>query len=118
MRTDSADQGKKGGRITMQVAIGRSEKRIPKAVGVTARFSDGTSLPEGTVTENIGVRGARIVTTARLQEGGMVVIHFPTEVQFHGRVVYCHHLPDGRFAVGLEMQDSSQTSKARRKNPL
>ena len=102
----------------MQVPIGRSEKRIPKAVGVTARFSDGTSLPEGTLTENIGVRGARIVTKARLQEGGMVVIHFPTEVQFHGRVVYCRHLPDGRFAVGLEMQDSSQTSKARRKNPL
>jgi hypothetical protein len=35
----------------MQVPTGRSEKRILKAVGVTARLSDGSSLPEGTFTE-------------------------------------------------------------------
>ena len=101
----------------MQVPTGRSEKRIPKAVGVTARLSDGSSLPEGTFTENMSVRGARIVTKTELQPGGMVRIHFRTEVEFNGRVVYCQQLPDVRFAVGLEMQDS-QTTKARRKNPL
>lgn len=102
----------------MQVPTGRSEKRIPKAVGVTARFSDGLSLPEGTSTENVSMRGVRIVTKAKLQPGGIIEISFPTEVQFHGRVVYCHHLPDGRFAVGLEIQDSSETTKARRGIPL
>jgi hypothetical protein len=40
----------------MQVPTGRSEKRILKAVGVTARLSDGSSLPEGTFTETY-VRG-------------------------------------------------------------
>ena len=102
----------------MQLPTGRSEKRIPKAVGVTARLSDGSTLPEGTFTENVSMRGARIVTKAKLQPGGSIEIRFPTEIQFHGRVVYCHHLPDGTFAVGLEMQDSSETTKARRKYRL
>lgn len=102
----------------MQVPTGRSERRKPKAVGVTARLSGGPSLPEGTVTENVSVRGARIVTRAKLQPGGIIEIRFPTEVQFHGRVVYCHHLPDGTFAVGLEMQDSSETREGRRRIPL
>lgn len=102
----------------MQVPTGRSERRKPKAVGVTARLSNGSSLPEGTVTENVSMRGARIVTKAMLQPGGIIEIHFPTEIQFRGRVVYCHHLPDGRFAVGLEMQDSSEATKARLRIPL
>lgn len=102
----------------MQVPTGRSERRKPKTVEVTARLSNGSSLPEGTVTENVSMRGARIVTTAELQPGGIIEIRFPTEVQFQGRVVYCHHLPDGTFAVGLEIQDSSEGRKARRKNPL
>lgn len=99
----------------MQFPTGRSEKRIPKAVEVRARLSDGSSLPEGTVTENVSIRGVRIVTKTQLQLGGMIEIHFPFEIQFRGRVVYCHHLPDGRFAVGLEWQDSSETTKARRR---
>ena len=97
----------------MRVPTGRSERRIPKTVGVTARLSDGSSLPEGTFTENISIRGARIVTKTELQRGGMVRIHFLTEVEFDGRVVYCQQLPDGRFAVGLKMQDSPETTKAR-----
>lgn len=102
----------------MQVPTGRSEKRIPKAVGVTARLSDGSSLPEGTFTENVSMRGARIVTKTKVEQGGIIEIRFPTEVQFHGRVVYCHHLPDGTFAVGLEMQDPPVTIRARRRIPL
>lgn len=102
----------------MQVPTGRSERRKPKAVGVTARFSDGSSLPERTVTENVTMRGARIVTKAKLQPGGIIEIHFPTEIQFRGRVVYCHHLPDGTFAVGLEIEDNSETREARLRIPL
>lgn len=102
----------------MQVPTGRSERRKPKAVEVMARLSNGSSLPEGTVMENVSLRGARIVTRAKLQPGGIIEVRFPTEVQFHGRVVYCHHLPDGTFAVGLEIQDSSETSEARCRIPL
>src|SRR2546430_6490971 len=50
-----ADQRKEGRKMVMQVPTGRSEKRILKAVGVTARLSDGSSLPEGTFTENISI---------------------------------------------------------------
>lgn len=102
----------------MQVPTGRSERRKPKAVEVTASLSDGSSLPQGTVTENVSIRGARIVTKEKLQPGGIIEIRFPTEVQFHGRVVYCQHLADGTFAVGLEIQDSSETREARRRIPL
>lgn len=102
----------------MEVPTGRSEKRKLKAVEVTARLSDGSILPEGTFTQNVSMRGARIVTKARLQPGGIIEIRFPTEVQFHGRVVYCHHLTDGSFAVGLEIEDSSETREARRRIPL
>src|SRR5437660_9050469 len=95
----------------MQVPTGRSEKRILKAVGVTARLSDGSSLPEGTFTENISMRGARIVTKTKLRPGGMLEVHFRTaEIQSQSRVVYCQQLPDGRFA-------SSERGEGRGRKP-
>ena len=102
----------------MQVPTGRSEKRILKAVGVTARLSDGSSLPEGTFTENISMRGARIVTKTKLRPGGMLEVHFRTaEIQSQSRVVYCQQLPDGRFAIGLEMtQNSSERGEGGAEN--
>ena len=95
----------------MRVPRGRSEKRVPKAVGVTACLSDGSSLPEGTFTENVSMRGARILTEAKLQPGGMLEIRVPSEIQFHGRVVYCQQLPDGKFAAGLEIQTQNSSDK-------
>lgn len=105
---------RKGGKFAMRVPTGRSERRIAKAVGITAHLSDGSSLPDGTLTENVSTRGARIVTESKLQLGEMIEIHFPdAEIQFHGRVVYSQQLLDGRFATGLEMQiqDSGETGK-------
>lgn len=87
----------------MRIPTGRSARRIPKAIGVAARFFDGPSLLEGTFMENISIRGARIVTKTELQAGGLLEIHFPSDVQFHSRVVYCQQLPDGKFGVGLEI---------------
>jgi len=106
--------------MVMQVPTGRSEKRMLKAVGVTARLSDGSSLPEGTFTENISMRGARIVTKTQLRPGGMLEVHFRSaEIPFQSRVVYCQQLPDGRFAVGLEMaQNSSETGEGRGRKPI
>src|SRR5947208_15909658 len=99
----------------MQVPTGRSEKRILKAVGVTARLSDGSSLPEGTFTENRSMRGARIVTQTKLRPGGMLEVHFRTaEIQSQSRAVYCQQLPDGRLAIGLEMTDNSSQRGERR----
>src|SRR5438874_10372614 len=93
--------------MVMQVPTGRSEKRMLKAVGVTARLSDGSSLPEGTFTENISMRGARIVTKTQLRPGGMLEVHFRSaEIPFQSRVVYCQQLPDGRDRKSTRLNSS------------
>jgi PilZ domain len=90
----------------MQVPSGRTEKRIAKTLEVTGYKSDGSSLPEGTFTENVSTRGARIVTKSKLEPGGTIEIHFPyAGFRLHGRVVYCEPLFDGKFAAGLVTQD-------------
>ncbi len=89
----------------MQVSSGRSEKRIAKAVEVTGYKSDGSSLPKGTITENVSTRGARIVTVSKLELGGTIEIQSPYGFRLHGRVVYCQQLFGGKFAAGLEFQD-------------
>ena len=90
----------------MQVSSGRSERRIVKAVEVAGYRSDGSSLPEGTLTENISTRGARIVTKSKLEPGGTIEIHFPYDgFRLHGRVVYCQPFFGGKFAAGLVIQD-------------
>jgi len=86
----------------MQVPSGRSEKRIAKALEVTAYRSDGSSLPEGTFTENVSRHGARIVTMSELELGGTIEIHLPYGgFRLRGRVVYCQPLFAGKFAAGL-----------------
>lgn len=105
----------------MQAWTGRTEKRIAKAVEVTGHWSDGTSLPEGTFTENVSPRGARIVTESKLEPGGTIEIHFAHYgFQLHGRVVYCQPLVGGKFAAGVEVQtqDSLETPKAKSRNLL
>jgi len=89
----------------MQVSSGRSEKRIAKAVEVTGYRSDGSSLPEGTFTENVSTHGARIVTVAKLEPGGTIEIQSPYGFRVQSRVVYCQPLFGGKFAAGLEFQD-------------
>jgi len=89
----------------MQVSSGRSEKRIAKAVEVTGYRSDGSSLPEGTFTENVSAHGARIVTMSKLEQGGTIEIQSPYGFRVHSRVVYCQPLFGGKFAAGLEFQD-------------
>jgi PilZ domain len=97
----------------MQVSSGRTEKRIAKAVEVTGYRSDGLSLPKGTLTENVSTRGARIVTTSKLEPGGTIDIHFPyAGFRLHGRVVYCQQLFGGKFAAGLVIQDRKLTPES------
>lgn len=105
----------------MQVWTGRTEKRIAKAVEVAGHRSDGSSLPEGTFTENVSMRGARIVTESKLEPGGMIEIHSPyDEFRLHGRVVYCQPLFGGKFAAGVEMQiqNSTETTKSKSRSSL
>ena len=93
----------------MRVSSGRSEKRIAKALEVTAYRSDGSSLPNGIFTENVSRHGARIVTTPELELGGTIEIHLPYGgFRLPGRVVYCQPLFGGKFAVGVVIQDRNQ----------
>lgn len=105
----------------MQASTGRTEKRVAKAVEVTGYLSDGSSLPEGTFTENVSTRGARIVTKLKLQPGGMIEIHSAFDgFRLHGRVVYSQPLFGGKFAAGLEIQtqNSPETPKTKTRNLL
>ena len=103
----------------MQASTGRTEKRIAKAVEVTGYLSDGSSLPEGTFTENVSMRGARIATKSKLQPGGMIDIRFPYDgFRLHGRVVYCQPLFGGKFAAGVEMQSQNSPEAPKAKNRI
>jgi hypothetical protein len=103
----------------MQASTGRTEKRLAKGVEVTSYRSDGSRLPEGTFTENVSMRGARILTKSKLQPGGMIEIHSPYNgFRLRGRVVYCQPLFGGKFAAGVEMQtqNSPETPKDKSRN--
>lgn len=106
----------------MQISSGRSKKRFAKAIEVKGHRSDGTSLPEGTFTDNVSKRGVRLVIEARLEPGETIEIRSPEEGGFElrGRVVYCERLLDGKFAVGIEVQteESSETGKTASRNPF
>lgn len=103
----------------MQVSYGRRERRVAKAIEVTGYQSDGTTLSEGTFTETVSSRGARLVTKSKLEPGGTIEIHSHYDgFRLHGRVVYCHPLFGGKFAAGVEMQtqNSAKTPKAKSRN--
>jgi hypothetical protein len=77
----------------MQASTGRTEKRLAKGVEVTSYRSDGSRLPEGTFTDNVSMRGARILTKSQPLFGG-------------------------KFAAGVEMQtqNSPETPKDKSRN--
>lgn len=87
---------------------------------ITGYGSDGSSLADGTFTENVSTRGARIVTKSKLQPGGTIEIHSRYGgFWLQGRVVYCQPLFGGNFAAGVETQQQNfpETAKDKSRNP-
>ena len=83
---------------------GRSEKRIARTVSVEVRFPDGLVQKERTSTENVSAHGARLFIKQRLKPGQAVLLVSPTEgVGCQAQIVYCQHISESRFAVGLEL---------------
>jgi hypothetical protein len=83
---------------------GRLEKRIPIAVSVYLASAREPRSGEKTLTENVSLHGARVVTKGPWQPGEQSLITSLTG-EFAGRpatVVYSQPLADGRFCVGLE----------------
>ncbi len=83
---------------------GRSERRIAKTVRVEVSLLDTPALKEETLTENVSVHGARVLTKRKLQPLQQAILTSPNEgVWTSARVVYCHRIRERDFAVGLEL---------------
>ena len=57
---------------------------------------------EKTLTENVSPHGARVLMDREWRPGQHVMVIFPQEgLRAPGHIVYCEHLAENRFAVGL-----------------
>ena len=83
---------------------GRSERRIARTLTVEVCLQDEAKLNERTMTENVSAHGARVLMEQKFQPGLRVLVSSPKEgVRSQARIVYCQRMPEGRFAVGLEL---------------
>ena len=93
---------------TKSFAVLRRETRIPMEVGV--HISGHAILPgtEATFTENVSLRGARVLSTRRWKINDRVVIStLAGSFRSVARIAYCHVLPQADFAIGVEFVESS-----------
>ena len=61
-------------------------------------------LKERASTENVSAHGARVLMKRQLRPGQHVLVICPKEgVRSPARIVYCQHLAERKFAVGLEL---------------
>ncbi len=88
----------------MHVPTGRYEKRTARAVTVELLRLDESQLNRRAVTENVSLRGARIVTDWNCAPGKHLLVTAPEEgVKSLARVVYCQRVESTKFAVGLQL---------------
>jgi PilZ domain len=91
-------------------SIPRREKRIPMEIGV--QISGHAALPgtETTFTENVSMRGVRVLTARRWKTNDRLTIT-TLAGSFHSiaRVAYCKPAPEAGFAIGLELLDPTGT---------
>ena len=78
---------------------GRSEKRRAAAVAVMLTSPNATEL---TLTENISVRGARVITK-KLWPGSLFIKALEGDLQSEARVVYRQPIRQNVYAIGLEL---------------
>jgi len=86
---------------------GRMERRLPIIV-VVRLASPETVGPDGeerTFTDNISPHGARIFSRHPWQPGDVVRVTPLHQDAAYGKVVYCQHLPDDRYTIGLQFPD-------------
>jgi len=86
----------------------RRETRVPMEVGV--HITGHAVLPgtEATFTENVSLRGARVLTTRRWKTNERLeVTTLAGSFRSIARVAYCHAVPQSGFAIGLEFVECS-----------
>lgn len=90
----------------MRVPTGRVERRIAKKQAVElVPVGDSPAAKVEGITENVSLRGARVITNSICPPGKLVRLEAPNEhLNLPVQVVYCQRLEDGRFAVGLRLE--------------
>src|SRR5216683_5719406 len=88
----------------MPARSGRLEKRIRLSVPVEITNLLDLAATERTTTENVCSLGIRILTKrARDLNERLMVSSLRGDLRTLARVVYCQHVPENRFALGLEL---------------
>ncbi len=89
--------------MTKQFAISRLEARIPMTLAVNISNLQQSPRVETTFTENVSLRGARVLPTCRWRPGDRLSFALlPGHFRVDARVVYCRPQRDREFAIGLE----------------
>ena len=79
----------------------RTEARIPTRVGLELSGPDEPLIHEITVTENVSLHGARVVTKRRWSPNDSVLVKLPEEC-LPARITYCQPSKGDEFAMGLQ----------------
>ena len=88
----------------MAIQPGRHEKRNATAVAVMLTSRDRVSRTELAVTENISLRGARLLTkTPWSADESLVVKSLEGDLQAEAWVIYRQSLGENIYAIGLEL---------------
>jgi len=88
----------------MDSELRRLENRAPVRVAVDLSASDVHTAAQQGITENVSLRGARVLTNQPWQPNERVTVRsLLGSLRSKARVVYCQPLPEGSFAIGLEL---------------
>ena len=92
----------------------RKEKRNPETLQVLLSSAADPSSIESALTENVSSRGLRVRTERPWTRDTLVIVlTWESQLWARGRVAYCQRLPDGAFAIGLELLRKTETSITR-----
>lgn len=92
---------------------GRIEKRVPVQIPLYLVRLRESQVAEKVFTENVSVRGARLVTGRSCQPGEIVrVTKVARESYLSARVAYCQPHSGDSFYVGLEYRPPSSSRLA------
>jgi hypothetical protein len=75
-----------------------------KKLMVELALPDASQLREAAIAQNVSASGMRVATEHVWCPGDRVLLSYPEwGFRTQARVVYCQHLENNKFAVGLEL---------------
>jgi len=88
----------------------RREPRMPMEISVQIAGHAAIPGKETTFTENVSMRGVRVLSARRWKTNDRLTITTVAGT-FHSiaRVAYCKQIPEAGFAIGLELLEPSGT---------